>query len=172
MIRWLTHKHLGPRSLTDMELHKGNRIILPSDDLNYKDIITKNIPRHVLESKLSTLTKITVIICCYLWCHKINKWMNKCIQTFSQWSRPLPPQTLVSAILLWLLFRLTHFTDFIWFKVCFRYFIFSHLTITLQKLWKISFISTKKLFPFHTFQIQKDKWKGNNLWCYELACIN
>ena len=27
-------------------------------------------------------------------------------------------------------------------------------------------------FPFHTFQIQKDKWKWNNLWCHELACIN
>ena len=27
-------------------------------------------------------------------------------------------------------------------------------------------------FPFHTFQVQKDKWKWNNLWCHELACIN
>ena len=26
--------------------------------------------------------------------------------------------------------------------------------------------------PFHTFQIQKDKWKWNNLWCHELACTN
>ena len=26
--------------------------------------------------------------------------------------------------------------------------------------------------PFHTLQIQKDKWKWNNLWCHELACIN
>ena len=26
--------------------------------------------------------------------------------------------------------------------------------------------------PFHTFQIQNDKWKWNNLWCHELACIN
>ena len=26
--------------------------------------------------------------------------------------------------------------------------------------------------PFYTFQIQKDKWKWNNLWCHELACIN
>ena len=25
--------------------------------------------------------------------------------------------------------------------------------------------------PFHTFQIQKDKWKWNNL-CHELICIN
>ena len=26
--------------------------------------------------------------------------------------------------------------------------------------------------PFCTFQIQKEKWKWNNLWCHELACIN
>ena len=26
--------------------------------------------------------------------------------------------------------------------------------------------------PFHTFQFQKDRWKWNNLWCHELACIN
>ena len=26
--------------------------------------------------------------------------------------------------------------------------------------------------PFHTFQIQKNKWKWNNLRCHELACIN
>ena len=30
------------------------------------------------------------------------------------------------------------------------------------------------IFPllFHTFQMQKDKWKWNNFWCHELACIN
>ena len=26
--------------------------------------------------------------------------------------------------------------------------------------------------PFNTFQIQKGKWKLNNLWCHKLACIN
>ena len=26
--------------------------------------------------------------------------------------------------------------------------------------------------PFHTFQIQKGKWKWNNLWCHNLVCIN
>ena len=26
--------------------------------------------------------------------------------------------------------------------------------------------------PSHTFLIQKDQWKWNNLWCHELACIN
>ena len=26
--------------------------------------------------------------------------------------------------------------------------------------------------PFHTVQIQKGKWKGNNLSCHKLACIN
>ena len=62
---------------------------------------------------------------------------------------------------------------------------FFHQMIALRKLWKILFISSKKLFwfsrysnfcnfslPFHTFQIQKDKWKWNNLWCHELPCIN
>ena len=27
-------------------------------------------------------------------------------------------------------------------------------------------------FPFHTFQIQKDKWKWNNMRCHQLTCIN
>ena len=27
-------------------------------------------------------------------------------------------------------------------------------------------------FAFHTFQIQKNKWKWDDLWCHELACIN
>ena len=57
--------------------------------------------------------------------------------------------------------------------------------IALQKLWTMFFILSKKLFlfsrysnfwifsfPFHNFQTQKDKWKWNNLWCHELACIN
>ena len=26
--------------------------------------------------------------------------------------------------------------------------------------------------PFYIFQIQKNKWKWNNWWCHELACIN
>ena len=26
--------------------------------------------------------------------------------------------------------------------------------------------------PFHTFQIQKDKWNWNNLLCHELTCVN
>ena len=44
--------------------------------------------------------------------------------------------------------------------------------------WKGSFCSWDiQIFvifspPFHTFQIQKDKWKWQNLWCHELACIN
>ena len=64
-------------------------------------------------------------------------------------------------------------------------FLFFHQMTVLQKLWKILFISSKKLFSFwtysnictfsllfHTFQIQKDKWIWNNLWCHELACRN
>ena len=59
-------------------------------------------------------------------------------------------------------------------KACVRYFLFFHQMIALQKLWKILFISSKKLFffsrylnfciffqsfPHFPFQIQKDKWK-------------
>ena len=52
-------------------------------------------------------------------------------------------------------------------------FLFFHQMIAFQKLEKMFFISSKKLFtflrcsnicifslPFHTFQIQKDKWSG------------
>ena len=57
---------------------------------------------------------------------------------------------------------------------CVSNFLFLHQIIALQKLWKMLFISSKKLFsfsrysnvcnfPFHAFQIQKDKWKWNNL---------
>ena len=62
--------------------------------------------------------------------------------------------------------------------------LFLHQMIALKKLWKMFFISSKKLFllsrylnfcvfslPFHTFQIQKVKWKWNNL-CHELTWIN
>ena len=54
-----------------------------------------------------------------------------------------------------------------------------------SKTMKNIFISSKKPFPFsryssffnffrsfHPFQVQKDKWKWNNLWCHELVCIN
>ena len=54
-----------------------------------------------------------------------------------------------------------------------------------QKLWKMFFISLRKLFLFsrysnfcdfslllYTFQIQKGKWKWNNLWCHKFAFIN
>ena len=64
-------------------------------------------------------------------------------------------------------------------------FLFFHQMITIQKLWKMFFTSSKKLFsfsryshfrifslPFHTFQTQTDKWNWNNLWCLELVCIN
>ena len=37
--------------------------------------------------------------------------------------------------------------------------------------WDIQIFVISPL-PFHTFQIQKDKWKWNNSWCHELACIN
>ena len=57
--------------------------------------------------------------------------------------------------------------------------------IAFQKLRKMFLISSKSSFrsrdiqifvifplPLHTFQIQKNKWKWNNLWCHELAYIN
>ena len=58
---------------------------------------------------------------------------------------------------------------------CVRYFLFFHQMITLQKLSKMLFISSKKpflfwrylifcnFFTFYTFQIRNDKWKWNNL---------
>ena len=68
--------------------------------------------------------------------------------------------------------------------IFYRIFIF-HQMIALQKLWKVFFISSKKLFsfsrysnfcnfslPFHNFQLQKDRWKWNKLWCHKLFCIN
>ena len=64
-------------------------------------------------------------------------------------------------------------------------FLFFHQIIVLQKLWKVFLFHLKSSFhsqdfqiflifslSFHNFQIQKDKWKINNLWCHELACIN
>ena len=68
--------------------------------------------------------------------------------------------------------------------IFYQFLIFRQM-IALQNLykcflfhWKSSFRSQDiQIFVifslhFHTFQIQKDKWKWNNLWCHELACIN
>ena len=66
-------------------------------------------------------------------------------------------------------------------KVVFAVILFNfvfHWIIVLQKL-QMLFISSKKLFSswnysnfffFFTFQIQKEKWKRNNLWYHELVC--
>ena len=62
-------------------------------------------------------------------------------------------------------------------KACVSYFLsnfsFFHQVIAFQKLWKMFFISSNISqdiqifvvfsFPFHTFQIQNDKLKWNNL---------
>ena len=58
-------------------------------------------------------------------------------------------------------------------------FLFFQRMRALQKLWKMFFISSKKLsrysifcnffLHFHTIQTQKDKWKWNNLWCHKLV---
>ena len=63
-------------------------------------------------------------------------------------------------------------------------FIFSSNDIPSNTMKNV-FFSSKKLFwfsrywnfcnfslHFQTFQIQKNKWKWNNLWCHELICIN
>ena len=77
--------------------------------------------------------------------------------------------------------------SFIWKLVSaiFISFLFFHQMITLQKLWSVFYFIKKALFVlqifkvlyffpllFHTFQIEKDKWKWNNMWCHEVTCIN
>ena len=76
--------------------------------------------------------------------------------------------------------------DSLLFKACVHYFLsnicYFHQMIGLQKLWKMFFISSKKLFLFSRysffcnffasfphFPIQKGKWKWNNSWCHKLA---
>ena len=97
----------------------------------------------------------------------------------------LPPTEWAAARPVILFLPAEHFLDF---KACVCYF-FSNLyfftkwffTIFYQKCF---FFPLKSLFRspdshtsvifsllFHTFQIQKDKWKCNNL-CHELTCIN
>ena len=62
-------------------------------------------------------------------------------------------------------------------------FLFFHQMIALQKLWKMFFISSKNSMfwnltfwdfslSFQTFQIQKERWNWNNLWCHDSACRN
>ena len=72
------------------------------------------------------------------------------------------------------------------FKACVRYFLSNFYFFTkwypfknnkkyFLFRWKSSFCSQDIQifsFLFHTFQIQKDKWKWNNLCCHELVCVN
>ena len=64
-------------------------------------------------------------------------------------------------------------------------FLFFYQMIALPKPWKMFFFHLKSSFrsrdikvfvffplPSHTFQIQKDKSKWNNLWCHKSTCIN
>ena len=77
-------------------------------------------------------------------------------------------------------FCVFHWNIFKAYVHCFFFFISA-----LQKLWKMLFTTSKNLFsfskysnlrnfsfPFHTFQIQKDKWKWKNLCCGESTWIN
>ena len=54
-------------------------------------------------------------------------------------------------------------------KNCEKCFLF-HLK-SLFRSWDIQIFVIFPL-PFHTFQIQKNKWKWSNFWCHELACIS
>ena len=63
------------------------------------------------------------------------------------------------------------------FPLFFIKFLFFHQIIALQKQWETFFIWSKKLFSFSIYSnfynfFQKNKWKWDNLWCHELACIN
>ena len=55
---------------------------------------------------------------------------------------------------------------------------FFYQMVTLHKLWKMFFSFSRysnfsKFFrSIHTFPIQWDKLRWNNLWCYKLVCIN
>ena len=86
------------------------------------------------------------------------------------------------------LFLARHDQYFMMFKACVRYFLENIYFFTKWYLFKTekcflfhpkSFFCSRDIqifviffLPFHTFQIQKNKWKWNNLWCHELACIN
>ena len=85
------------------------------------------------------------------------------------------------------LFMITNFNPFstkfyfyplktrtVFFKACVGYFLSN-----FHFHWKLFFISSKKLFLFSKYSMtiphfpdSKDKWKLNDLWCHELACIN
>ena len=78
----------------------------------------------------------------------------------------------IKACVLYFLSNLYFFTKWQPFKNCEKCFLFDLFNLK-------SFFSSRDIqifiifpLPFHTFQIQKNKWKWNNLWCYELACIN
>ena len=42
----------------------------------------------------------------------------------------------------------------------------------LKALFVLEIFKFLYFFHFYTVQIQKSKWKWNNLWCHKLACIN
>ena len=75
------------------------------------------------------------------------------------------------------------------FKACVHYFLSNFYFFTKWQPFKNyekcflfhlkSFFSSQDIqffvilpLPFHNFQIQKGKYKWNNLWCHELTCIN
>ena len=115
------------------------------------------------------------------WQYKSERW-TKHQQLFYEYKIPgLNPTAFI------FLYRLTLRLpeDFDPFKACTCYFWFSLQMVTHQNYEKCFLFHLKspihsrniQIFvifslPFHTLQIQKDKWNRNNLKCRELACIN
>ena len=69
--------------------------------------------------------------------------------------------------------------------IFYQFLIFTSNVRSSKTMKKISLLHLKSSFrsrdyqifvnfflPFHTFQIQKGKWKWNNLWCHKFACVN
>ena len=67
------------------------------------------------------------------------------------------------------------FIKFLFFTKCYPFKNFEKcILFHLKSYFRSRDIQIFVIFPlpFHTFQIQKNKWTWNNLWCHELACIN
>ena len=72
---------------------------------------------------------------------------------------------------IWCYFKLVSATFYqIFIFLFFIKFLFFISSKKLLSFWRYS--NFCNFFPFHIFQIQKDKWKWSNLWCHELTGIN
>ena len=110
--------------------------------------------------------------------------LKSCLGEKFKWSRVRPRWSYI-----FLIFFVVYIHLFIIVKACVRYFlsifIFSSNDRPSKTMEKCFLFHLKSFFrsqdiqisvifslPFHTFQIQKGKWKWNNLWCHKLACTN